>query len=205
MRHAFRAQAAGACQFEHTGNECGQEFNGEGAFLFESPCSPWNISVAWEYLTMHDGAWYDRGGRLLKADCVLPRALLSCRMLKEKTQLNILAETLEEAGFSLVPDSRQGIIGLEALPGFREKLAFHLTIEMDAPDAVEWENLFDHCTLVSGRISKGGAHAAHIFSRRKAVERAQQEKWAAAWKLHDLGICGQTCLPCERWQDIDLP
>ena len=126
-------------------------------------------------------------------------------MLKEKTQIHFLVEKLRESGFSVAPDFKEGIIELDALPEFTEKLAFSLTIVMEQPECAWWESLFDACTLVSGRIRKGEAHNAGIYSRKKVMERARQEKWVASWALLDAGILPQDEPPCARWQDVVLP
>lgn len=126
-------------------------------------------------------------------------------MLKEKTQIHVLVEKLQESGFSVAPDFKKGIIELDRLPEFTEKLVFSLTITMDHPESAQWENLFDACSLISGRIRKGSAHGSGIYSRKKAVERARQEKWVASWALLDAGILPQAEQPCDRWEDVALP
>lgn len=127
-------------------------------------------------------------------------------MSKQQTHLEALVAALSGAGFAPAPDAARGIIALERLPEFKETPIFSLTIAMAAPGARQWEHLFDGCVLEAGRMIKGAAHTARIYSRKKAVERAQQEKWVATWALYDAGILPQEPRPlCERWQDVALP
>lgn len=120
--------------------------------------------------------------------------------------MDALVEALTQKGFGIFPDYRDGRIALEGLPEFGGALAFSLAIIMDEPFAVEWDSLFDGCRIESGRIRKGATHSAGIYSRRKATERAKQEKWAAVWSLHDTGIIADNPGPeYARWQDVVLP
>lgn len=113
---------------------------------------------------------------------------------------------LSEAGFSPSPDFRRGSIGVFSLPEFKSRLVFSLTINMDEPFAKDWNSLWDGCSIASGRISKGAPHSEGIYSRKKASERARQEKWAAVWSLYDAGIIAERPGPdYGRWQDIVLP
>lgn len=127
-------------------------------------------------------------------------------MTEHKTQMTALLEALTAAGFEPDPDFEQGIVRLTRLPEFRERPIFDLIITMDTPKALEWESLFDGCLLESGRMARGAPHKARIYSRKAAVERKQQEKWAAVWSLYDAGILPPEPRPsCERWQDVTLP
>lgn len=129
----------------------------------------------------------------------------SC-MREKKSQITALAAALTEAGFSPAADFAQGTIILERLPEFRDAPAYTLTVVMDNPGAEEWESLFDGCILESGRMVRGAARRSAIYSRKKAVERAKQEKWIAIWTLYDAGILPRYPKPdCERWQDVSLP
>lgn len=122
------------------------------------------------------------------------------------THIDLLVAALAKAGFTPAPDFKEGSIKLSSLPEFKDKLVFSLTVTMDEPFAEKWDTLFDGCCLVSGRIIKGATHSAGIYSRKKAAERAKQEKWAAVWSLYDAGILGEKPGPdYDRWQDITLP
>jgi hypothetical protein len=124
----------------------------------------------------------------------------------ENRQIHALAEALANGGFTPRVDFQHGLIRVQTLPEFHGKLIFDLTISMDDPLAEEWRTLFDGCALESGRILAGATHGAGIYSRKKAVERAKQEKWAALWSLYDAGIIPEEQKPGEgRWQDIVLP
>ena len=120
--------------------------------------------------------------------------------------MDALVAALAQAGFVASPDFKDGSIVLTRLPEFKNDLVFSLVIMMDAPFAKEWGSLMDGCAIASGRILKGGAHTAGIYSRRKASERARQEKWAAVWSLYDTGIMSDRLGPeYDRWEDIVLP
>ena len=127
-------------------------------------------------------------------------------MRERKTQLTALLEALFKAGFEPEADFDQGSIALTVLPEFREKPVFALIIVMETPHSEDWEELFEGCALESGRMLKGAPHKAGIFSRKKAVERAKQEKWVATWALYDAAILPSEPRPCcEKWQDMPLP
>lgn len=127
-------------------------------------------------------------------------------MLDPNAQISVLTQLLAQRGFSPVADAKSGTITLETLPEFRERLAFTLVINMDKPLATAWGSLFDGCVLESGRLAKGGAHGFGIYSRKKMVERAKQEKWAASWALYDAGIFPPGEKPAwESWQEVTLP
>lgn len=137
------------------------------------------------------------------------RVAITCYifLMREKNgQIDALAEALAQAGFLPAPDYTQGTIKLGALPEFKNKLAFTLTVTMERPFATQWDSLFEGCELVSGRILRGAAHTTGIYSRKKATERAKQEKWAAAWSLYDAGIIAEE--PggdYEKWEYVTLP
>lgn len=127
-------------------------------------------------------------------------------MLDPDTQISALLSALTTAGFSPVPDMKHGDIALNSLPEFTERPAFALTIVMDEPFSKNWQSLFEGCILESGRMVKGAAHRAAMYSRKKAVERARQEKWVALWSLYDAGILPEEQRPvCDNWQDVTLP
>lgn len=127
-------------------------------------------------------------------------------MRERNAHIDALVDALAAAGFSSLPDFKDGSIRLTALPEFKNKLVFSLTINMEDPLAKEWESLWDGCSISSGRILKGAPHSEGIYSRKKACERARQEKWVAVWALYDAGILGERPGPdYERWQDIVLP
>jgi hypothetical protein len=127
-------------------------------------------------------------------------------MREQNTQMDALVAALAQAGFVASPDFKGGSIALTRLPEFKDDLVFSLVITMDDPFAKEWGSLMDGCAIASGRILKGGAHTAGIYSRRKATERAKQEKWAAVWSLYDAGIMNDRPGPeYDRWEDIVLP
>jgi hypothetical protein len=124
----------------------------------------------------------------------------------ENRQIHALVDALSKAGFSPKADFRHGSIQVNTLPEFHGKLLFMLTIAMDDPFVESWDSLFEGCTLESGRIQQGAAHGAGIYSRKKAVERAMQEKWAALWSLYDAGIVSEAEKPiCARWEEVTLP
>lgn len=127
-------------------------------------------------------------------------------MRERNAQIDALVDALSEAGFAPQPDFKDGSVRLAALPEFNSRLVFSLSITMDEPFAKEWGSLWDGCAIASGRILKGATHSAGIYSRKKASERARQEKWAAVWSLYDAGIISERPGPdYDRWQDIALP
>ena len=127
-------------------------------------------------------------------------------MRESNTQMDALVGALSEAGFSPSPDFKEGSISLSRLPEFKSNLVFSLMITMEEPFAKEWGSLWDGCSIMSGRILKGATHSEGIYSRKKASERARQEKWAAVWSLYDAGILGDKPGPdYDKWQDISLP
>lgn len=127
-------------------------------------------------------------------------------MLDPGTQIAALITALEKGGFAPFAEVKDGSVLLRRLPEFKQPLAFRLTITMDDPLARQWDSLFDGCLLESGAMVKGAAHQTATYSRKKAVERAKQEKWAAVWSLYDAGILPAAPQPdCARWQDISLP
>lgn len=127
-------------------------------------------------------------------------------MTEQKTHMTALLEALTTAGFEPEADFEDGTIRLLKLPEFRENPIFDLTITLDNPKVAAWDSLFDDCLLESGRMARGAPHKARVFSRKAAVERAQQEKWVAIWSLYDAGILPREPRPsCEKWQDVTLP
>ena len=127
-------------------------------------------------------------------------------MQERKTQLTALLEALQQAGVAATPDFAEGVLRLDAVPEFRERLAFQLSIVMDNPTATVFDSLFDGCMLESGPLVRGAAHKAGIYSRKARVERAQQEKWIASWVLYDAGIIPPDERPVwESWQEVPLP
>lgn len=127
-------------------------------------------------------------------------------MRERNTQIDALVDALSDKGFSTSPDFKEGSIRLSKLPDFKNVLAFSLVITMEEPFARKWESLFDGCSIVSGRILQGASHTMGIYSRKKATERAKQEKWAAVWSLYDAGVLLDRPGPdYERWENIILP
>lgn len=127
-------------------------------------------------------------------------------MREEKTQITALVEALQKAGVAATPDFAEGLITLDALPEFREALAFRLAIIMDNPQSASFDGLFDGCVLESGGMVRGAVRNSGIYSRKTRVERAKQEKWAATWILYDAGIIPPEEKPVwESWQDVTLP
>lgn len=127
-------------------------------------------------------------------------------MREQKTQITALLEALQQAGVAATPDFSEGSVTIDSLPEFRERPAFQLTIVMDNPKATVFDSLFDGCVLESGRLVRGAAHGAGIYSRKARVERAKQEKWVAAWILYDAGIIPPEEKPIwDSWQDVTLP
>lgn len=127
-------------------------------------------------------------------------------MQESKPQIIALLEALLNAGFTAEPDFKDGAIVLKSFPEFKEKPAFYLAIMMDDPRSVDFEGVYAGCRLESGRIVKGAAHDSRIYSRKTAVERAKQEKWAASWMLYDAGIIPPDEKPSwDEWQDVVLP
>ncbi len=127
-------------------------------------------------------------------------------MQEKNTQFYALVKALEQAGFAPDPDAGQSRIVLTKLPEFKDSPVFALSVVMERPFVTQWDCLFDDCILESGAMAKGAAHGKSIYSRKKAVERAKQEKWVALWALYDRGILSERHRPAwGRWEEVSLP